>query len=456
MQKEGNILIIDDDEDILSSSRMILKKHFAAVHTLPDPGKIPHVIKDIPYDVIMLDLNFSPGSKSGKEGIKWLGYIKENSPVSLVVIITAYGDVNLAVDCMKKGAVDFVVKPWNSEKLLATVNTAYQLSRSRDKVEPSSTEQEQFHSDKLLADTIIGQSLAIKKVLDVVNKIAATDVNVLLTGENGTGKELVAREIHNLSARKDKPFISIDLGAVPGSLFEAELFGYKKGAFTDAKEDKPGRFEMANNGTLFLDEIGNLSYPMQAKLLRALQEKKISRLGSTNEITLNIRLISATNSSIKKLIHENKFREDLFYRINTVEIHIPPLRDRDKDIVLLAKYFVEHYAKKYSKPGMSLDKSAENKLKSYKWPGNVRELQHMMERAVIMNQENELSAKDFHIELPEAELSVGNTLNIEVLEKTAIEKAIRKHYGNLTHAAKELGLGRTTLYRKMEKYKIQG
>lgn len=453
MQKEGNVLIVDDNQDILSSSRMILKKHFAIVHTLNKPEKLPEIIKEINYDVVLLDLNFSPGAKSGKEGKKWLDYIVHHSPGSQIIIITAYGDINLAVECMKLGAIDFVVKPWNSEKLKATVKTAYLLSKSKNETTDLKNKQKLLTSEiNKPSSSIIGTSESMLKVLEIVTKVAKTEANVLITGENGTGKELVARELHNQSKRKDSVFISVDLGSIPESLFEAELFGFCKGAFTDAKEDKPGRFELANGGTLFLDEIGNLSFSSQAKLLGALQNKKINRLGSANIIDLDIRLICATNKPLRQMVKENTFREDLLYRINTVEIHIPPLRERQNDVILLAKHYLNYYCSKYSKNQVIISKTTEEKLKNYNWPGNIRELQHLMERTIIMNDKTELCPEDFHIELPQADFSISNTLNIEELEKTAIKKAITKHNGNLTTAAKELGLGRTTLYRKMEKY----
>lgn len=454
MPKEGNILIVDDNQDILSSSRMILKKYFTIVHTLNNPERLPVVLKDINYNVVLLDMNFSPGAKSGKEGKKWLEYIIKELPETQVVIITAYGDINLAVECMKNGAIDFIIKPWNSEKLRATVKTAYQLSKTKKQVELLQNRQEKLTTEISNTEAIIGNSNPIKNVLKIISKVAKTNANVLITGENGTGKELIARELHKLSERKDSAFIALDLGSIPETLFEAELFGFCKGAFTDAKEDKPGRFELANNGTLFLDEIGNLPYSAQAKLLSALQNKKISRLGSNKEIELNVRIVCATNMPLKQMIQEMKFREDLLYRINTVEINIPPLRERGEDISLLANHYLEYYSKKYARNNLSISNEAKEKLRRYNWPGNIRELQHLMERAIIMNEETELKANDFHIELPQAEISVSNTLNIEELEKNAIKKAIQKHDGNLTNAAKDLGLGRTTLYRKMEKYNL--
>lgn len=451
---DGKILILDDDQGVLYTAKMILKQHFTQVVTEKDPLKLDFLLNQDKYDVIVLDMNFSYGLTSGKEGIKLLKRILAKDPQAHVLMNTAYGEVDIAVEAMKEGAVDFLVKPWQKEKLLATVQSIFSLSQTKKEVRELKTSQKIVVRDQQREfDDIISVSPAMKPVFDAIDKVAVTDANVLILGENGTGKELIARAIHNRSLRADENFIKVDLGAVSESLFESELFGHAKGAFTDAKEDRPGRFEMANDGTLFLDEIGNLSLAMQAKLLTAIQFKQISRLGSNKVTSLDTRLICATNMPLYDMIIDNEFRQDLLYRINTVEIKLPPLRERIEDIEPIALHFLKMYGKKYRKERMRLNETTLNKLKRYSWPGNVRELQHAIERAVIMANSHLLAPEDFLlIERPTQNVIASDNYNIEEMEKQAIQNAVRNAEGNLTKAAQALGLGRSTLYRKMSKY----
>lgn len=450
---DAKILVLDDDQGVLYTANMILKQHFQTVITEKDPAKLDFLLNQHEYDVIVLDMNFSYGLTGGKEGIKLLKRVLEKDPKAHVLMNTAYGDIDIAVEAMKEGAVDFLVKPWQKEKLLATVQAIYELSKSRKKVEELKSSQKILMKDqqKEFSD-IISVSPVMKPIFHTIEKVAKTDANVLILGENGTGKELIAREIHNQSKRANENFIKVDLGAISSSLFESELFGHVKGAFTDAQEDRPGRFELATNGTLFLDEIGNLSMPLQAKLLTALQFKQISRVGSNKVIPLNIRLVCATNMPLYEMVKQNEFRQDLLYRINTVEIKLPPLRERKEDIAPLAKHFLTVYAKKYQKEKMRLNETTLNKLHGYNWPGNIRELQHAIERAVIMANSPLLAPEDFLLKDDSADMNQPESLNIEAMEKMAIQNAVRKAGGNLTQAAKELGFGRSTLYRKMTKY----
>ncbi len=450
---EGKILVIDDDKDILLTTKILLKKEFKNIKTVTAPDEIiPFIEKDI-FDVILLDMNFTTGATSGKEGLYWLKKIMEISPESIIIMMTAYGDINLAVEAMKIGATDFIVKPWENKKFLATVNSAYKLSMSKKEINRLKTKQETLAKDiDQPFTTIIGKSEPIKELYKTIEKVASTDANILILGENGTGKELVAREIHRQSKRAKNLFMSVDLGAIPETLFESELFGHVKGAFTDAKEDRDGRFIVASGGTLFLDEIGNLSMPLQAKLLTAIQNQEITPVGANTPIKTDIRLICATNMPLLEMIDNNQFRQDLFFRINTVEIHLSPLRDRLEDINLLANHFLNSFKKKYHKPQLQLNSDALKKLKKYNWPGNIRELQHIIERAVIMSSGNVLSASNFVLDISDKSSYNKNNLNLEDIEKQAIEKALKKHSFNVSAAAKELGLGRTTMYRKMTKY----
>ena len=451
---EGKILVIDDDPDIRITARMVLKKHFEDVIIWNHPRQIEtEGITGI--GLVLLDMNFSPGATSGEEGMQWLQEIARRYPDLPVVMITAYGDINLAVKAMKLGAVDFVVKPWENQKFLATVQSAYRLGQSRQEVNRlrSTNRTLQQDMDQPYGD-IVGESPAMKEVFQTIDKVAATDVNVLILGENGTGKELVAREIHRRSGRHKEVFMHVDLGSLSESLFESELFGHVRGAFTDAKEDRKGRFEMAHHGTLFLDEIGNLSMPLQSKLLTAIQQKTINRVGSAQSSEVDVRLICATNMPLKAMVAENTFREDLLYRINTVEILLPPLRERREDLPMLAEHFLSFYRKKYRKPNMILDHWAQEKLQKYPWPGNIRELQHVLERTVILAEDSGIKAKDLVLNSSQQVAPRASSLNLEEIERNTILKALKKHQYNLSAAAKELGLGRTTLYRKMNKYEL--
>jgi DNA-binding NtrC family response regulator len=450
-----SILIVDDDEDVLAAARLFLKKHTRSIHTEKDPEKISKLLSNETFDVILLDMNFTRDVTSGQEGLHWLSRILEIDPAAVVIMITAFGDVNLAVTAVKQGATDFVLKPWQNEKLLATVSAAARLRKTRLEVANLRSRQEQLSADMNQPfNEFIGSSPAMQKVYDTILKVAKTDANVLVLGENGTGKELVARALHRNSPRSGDVFISVDMGAISESLFESELFGHVKGAFTDAGSDRAGRFEIASGGTLFLDEIANLPMPMQSKILRAIETRQVVRLGSNRSVPFDIRLICATNMDVMEMVSRNEFRQDLLYRINTVEIHLPPLRDRGEDLQLLAEHFLGTYCRKYNKPVKSLGQQAVSKLIKYHWPGNVRELQHCIERAVILSDADMLRPKDFFFQIPrpEGEGIVFENYNLDLVEKKVIRKAIDKHEGNISRAAGELGLTRASLYRRMEKY----
>ncbi len=452
-QEGGKILMIDDDEDVLLAAKMLLKKQNHHVIIEKNPNKIPFLLNNDTYDVILLDMNFSKDITSGKEGFHWLEQILEKDPNAVVILITAFGDVEMAVKALKQGATDFILKPWQNEKLVATISTAIRLKKSYNQVDKLKKAKEMLEEQiSRPFGEIIGQSPAIQEVFSMVNKVAKTDANVLILGENGTGKELIARAIHQNSLRKDNSFVSVDMGAITETLFESELFGHKKGAFTDAREDRAGRFELASGGTLFLDEIGNLSMSLQSKLLSALQSRQITRVGSNQPIAVDIRLICATNMPLTKMVQEGTFRQDLLYRINTVEIHVPPLSDRIEDIPLLANHFLNYYARKYHKSVTTIVPEAMDKLKRYAWPGNIRELQHAIERAVIMTDSPSLQETDFLFSRSLTFGPASNTLNLDEVEKTAIAKALQMHAGNISKAADELGLTRASLYRRMEKY----
>ena len=453
MNESGKILMIDDDEDVLLAAKMLLKKSNHQVIIEKNPNKIPFLLNNDTYDVILLDMNFSKDTTSGKEGFEWLKQIKERDPQAVVIMITAFGDVEMAVRALKEGATDFILKPWQNEKLIATISTAIKLKKSYNEVDKLRKAKQMLEEQisQPFRD-IIGQSAALKDVFGLIDKVAKTDANVLILGENGTGKELVARAIHQNSLRKDSSFVAVDMGAITETLFESELFGHKKGSFTDAREDRPGRFELANGGTLFLDEIGNLSMSLQSKLLSALQSRQVTRVGSNQPITIDIRLVCATNMPLHQMVKEGKFRQDLLYRINTVDINIPPLCERIDDIPLLANHFLSHYSKKYRKDVAAISPEAMAKLKKYPWPGNVRELQHAIERALIMADSNTLHESDFLFSRKGSESVNSDTLNLDEVEKAAVVKAIQLHNGNISKAAEELGLTRASLYRRMEKY----
>jgi DNA-binding NtrC family response regulator len=447
--KESRVLVVDDDQDVLTAVRLLLRPEIKEVLIEKNPENLKKLLSQNSIDLVMLDMNFKSAIHTGNEGLFWLRKIKELSPAISVIMITAYGDIDLAVNSLKEGASDFMVKPWHNEKLLSTITEVLQ-KKSIDKT--SSKVAERSSSSEMLGDSLAMQDIFVK-----IKKIAPTDANVLILGENGTGKELVAQAIHNQSLRGDKPFVKVDIGSLTESLFESELFGHKKGAFTDAREDRMGRFEAANGGTLFLDEIGNIGLQQQAKLLSILQNRIVTRLGSNQGIPIDIRLICATNVTLKELSEEGRFRKDLIYRINTVEINLPPLRDRSGDISLLANHFSTVYAKKYAKPGRDLTKSAIQKMNQYAFPGNIRELQYTMERAVIMSEGDSIDASDILFSPLESSHHISiepNDMRLSSVEKTTILKVIQKHNGNITNAAKELGLTRTALYRRLDKYDI--
>jgi len=453
----GRILIVDDNEDLLRAARMFLKRHFQQVDIEKNPESIPSLLNNEQYDVILLDMNFTKDVSSGHEGFLWLEKILDIDVSAVVVLITAYGDVQMAVKAIKEGATDFVLKPWENEKLLATIFSAMRLRETKLEVENLKSRQQLLSAD---ADNkfqdIIGNSMAMQQVYKTIERVASTDANVLILGENGTGKEVIARSIHRNSLRSDEAFIGVDMGAISETLFESELFGHMKGSFTDAKEDRPGRFEVAHKGTLFLDEIGNLSLPLQAKLLSVLHNRKVTRVGSNKAKDIDIRLICATNMPILNMVTENNFRQDLLYRINTIEIHIPPLRDRLDDIPLLANHFLNLYDRKYQKNVRAISEASMKVLQKYNWPGNVRELQHSLERAIIMCNSQVLNPEDFFFNTSSNRSEESNVTledyHLEEVEKILIRKVLKKHDGNITQAANELGLTRSSLYRRLEKY----
>jgi DNA-binding NtrC family response regulator len=455
--KRGKILIVDDNEDLLKAAKMYLKRYFAQVDIEKNPEAIPALLGNDDYDVILLDMNFTKDVSSGSEGYYWLEKILQLDPSAVVVLITAYGDVQMAVKAIKAGATDFVLKPWENEKLLATLYSSMRLRETRDEVENLKIKNQEINqaiSNKYL--DIIGQSPAMQRIFQTIDRVAHTDANVLILGENGTGKELIARAIHRNSRRGQETFVSVDLGSITETLFESELFGHKKGSFTDAKEDRPGRFEFANKGTLFLDEIGNLSMPLQAKLLTVLQNRKVSRVGSNKDTPIDIRVICATNMPLYDMVKENRFRQDLLYRINTIEIEIPSLRDRMEDIPLLSAHFLKHYGEKYGKNISKISEAAMARMNKHPWPGNIRELQHAIERAVILSNSSVLQPEDFTFNTPagkEIEQPLNlDQFNLDEVEKLLIRKVLKKYNGNITQAASELGLTRSSLYRRLEKH----
>lgn len=451
---EAKILVVDDDIDILNTARMYLKQQFTLVQIENNPENIPLHFDRESFDVVLLDMNFRKGENDGSDGLKWLNSILTLDPNAIVILITAYGEFDLAVKAIKAGATDFITKPWKNEKLFGTITSALQLRKSKLEVDKLKSTQKTISNDMDQKDgSFLGESEPMRRVFSLLDKVGPTDANVLILGENGTGKGLAARALHKQSSRADKVFISVDLGSISETLFESELFGHVKGAFTDAKEDKPGRFELASDGTLFLDEIGNLSLPLQSKLLSVLQQRKVSRVGSGKEIDVDIRLVCATNMPLYDMVKEGTFRQDLLYRINTVEIRMPSLVERKEDMDLLVKHFVDTYSKKYKKPNMRVDAATLNKLKRYNWPGNIRELQHAIERAIILSDENKLSTNDFLLQTASnSEKRDDETLNLTEMEKRLILKALDKNNGNVTRAAKELGLDRLALYRRLQKY----
>lgn len=455
MQKvKASILIVDDDKDILTSLSLYLKHHFEKVETSLNPKNLTGLLNDHDFDCVVLDMNFRKGVNDGKEGLYWLKYIKDTRPDTSVVLLTAYGNLEVAVEALKIGASDFMVKPWKNEKLLSTLMRSLELQRSKKEIKRLQNVNKQLSRELNGSSTSIEtRSTKMRELLEVAEKVAKTDANVLILGENGSGKEVLARSIHQMSERRAKSFIKVDLGSINPNLIESELFGHKKGAFTDAKSDRIGRFEMAKGGSIFLDEIGNLSLENQSKLLSVLQNRIVTPLGSNKEIELDTRLICATNSNLAEEINEQNFRQDLFYRINTVELYIPPLRERKEDIVMMGQKFLDIYRNKYNKPKLKLSSKALSKLEDHNWPGNVRELMHTIERLVVLNDKEILAEQ---IQLPGASSENDNlalpSLKLEEVEKFCIIQALSKNMGNISHTAKELDINRNTLYRKMEKY----
>ncbi|WP_165024230.1 sigma-54-dependent transcriptional regulator [Dysgonomonas sp. ZJ279] len=451
--KTGTILVVDDNKNVLNALRILLDTYFEQVHLLASPNMLISALREKSPDVVLLDMNFSAGINTGNEGLYWLSEIKKVDPELPVVLFTAYADIELAVKALKEGASDFVVKPWDNTKLLATLQSAFSLRQSRKEVKKLREKQNILNHELNKEDDICwGESAIMQNLLAIIKKVARTDANILITGENGTGKELIAKKIHHLSLRENETLVTVDMGAVTESLFESELFGHTKGSFTDAKTDRAGKFEAADKGTLFLDEIGNLSYVLQAKLLTALQSRQIIRVGSNNPISVDIRLICATNKDLFKSVKDGEFREDLLYRINTIQIEVPPLRDRREDIAALANFFLRRFAKKYNKQELKLGDKAIAKLTEYPWPGNVRELQHTIEKAVILSDNNELQPSDFYMRSMENKASIIEAITLEEMERILIEKALQKYDRNISAIALELGVTRPTLYSKMKKY----
>jgi DNA-binding NtrC family response regulator len=453
MKLKARILIVDDNEELLMGLKMFLTPHVGDVTTLKNPNQLPSFLQNNIFDLVLLDMNFTAGVNSGNEGLYWMKRVLEIDPLSTIVLITGFGDVELAVKAMREGATDFIQKSWDEEKILSSVLNALKIRES--KMEITSLKNKQKHlSEKTSAnyDLCIGKSPAMQKVFATIEKVAKTDANILILGENGTGKEVIAREIHRQSARSNEIFVTVDLASLPETLFESELFGYKKGAFTDAKEDKPGRFEIASGGTLFLDEIGNLSLPMQSKILSALQNREVTPLGSSRKVQFDVRLVSATNSPLYTMVDDKTFREDLLYRINTIQIELPSLRDRKEDIPSLVVFFLKKYCEKYRKTCSTVNPQAMDKLVQYNWPGNVRELKHVMEKAVILSDSNVLEENDFLFNARKSNAHQSDNYNLQENERQLINMAIEKYGNNLSHAAKALGINRSTLYEKIKRY----
>ncbi|RZK43139.1 MAG: sigma-54-dependent Fis family transcriptional regulator [Pedobacter sp.] len=452
---DANILVIDDDDDILLSARLFLKQHFNQVLTCKSPREINVLLSKNDIDIILLDMNYQKGASDGREGIYWLEHILSIDKDYVVILMTAFGNVELAVKAIKNGATDFILKPWENDKLFATLSAASKLRQSNKKVKKL----EKIHSSLQVDmerkfENIVGNNANVQQLQKTMVKVAPTDANVLILGENGTGKQVFAYELHKNSLRRKQFFMHVDLGSLNENLFESELFGYAKGAFTDAKEDKPGRFEMADGGTIFLDEIGNLSLPLQAKLLSVIQNQTVTRLGENKARKINVRLISATNMPLSEMVAKGTFRQDLLFRINTVELILPPLRERGDDVMLLAMHFLNTFATKYHKLIKGIGNSAQQALLSYAWPGNIRELQHVIERAVIMSEGNMIELEDLQL-TPQKfgnQSIIHSDMPLDEMEKAMVHKAIEKHKGNISRAAAELGLTRAALYRRIEKF----
>lgn len=452
--KKGNLLIVDDNQAVLNALQLLLKPEFISVKTISSPNQLHRELERGDTDVILLDMNFKAGVNNGNEGLFWLGEIKKRAPLAEVVMITAYGDVELAVRSLKEGAADFVLKPWDNEKLKATLEAAYRLRKSSLEISSLKSRERQLKTDSNRgSQLVIGRSSKMQETMNLVSRIAGTDANVLITGENGTGKEVIAREIHRMSKRSNELFVLVDLSSISESLFESELFGHKKGSFTGAIEDKTGRFAMADNGTLFLDETGNIPLNLQGKILTVLQTRYITPVGSTAEIPVNFRLICATNKNLAEMVTRNQFRQDLLYRMNTIQIHLPPLRERTEDIEDLALHFLGVYSRKYDKPSLELGKDAIEKLKHNSWPGNIRELQHTIEKVVILADGKTVSARDL-LFLEDNVIPAAQTETLEEMEKRTIINTLRKNDFNQSLTAEQLGITRQTLYNKIKKYGI--
>jgi len=455
--KTGTLLIVDDNTGVLNSLELFLKYHFEKVIPIRNPNLIGGQLESGDIDVVLLDMNFTAGVNTGNEGIFWLRKILEHDPAIVVVMITAYGDVELAVKAIKEGATDFIVKPWDNQKLLATLEAGLKLRQSRKEVRELKLRQKQHAEDAgRNFQKIIGDSPPIKELQKTIAKVARTDANVLILGENGTGKELIAREIHRQSKRHNNEFVPVDLGALSESLFESELFGHVKGAFTDARDDRIGRFQSASKGTLFLDEIGNLNFALQAKILTAIEQRTITPIGTNKPIPVNIRLLAATNKDLQEMIANSIFREDLYYRLNTVQITAPPLRERGKDILLLAEHYLAVFRQRYERPHLRFTEHALDILLSYHWPGNIRELRHTIEKAVILAEGDHLQAEDFQLTgTVKAHDMIKQPLSLEEGEKLIIENALKNNRWNISETARELKVGRQTLYRKIDRYGLQ-
>ena len=453
---KGTLLIVDDNKSVISALEMMLQYEVEKVISISSPKRIHEVLEQNEIDIVLLDMNFQAGINTGNEGLYWMKEILIYDTNISVVMITAYGDVELAVKALREGAIDFILKPWDNEKLLATINAAWKLRISRKEALILKNDNQFLKKEIKRGEEkiVLGASPTMINVMNIVRKVAATDANVLITGENGTGKELVAREIHNLSKRSNELMVSVDIGSITETLFESEMFGHVKGAFTDAKEDRSGKFETAHKGSLFLDEIGNLSLQSQAKLLSALQNRYIVRIGSNRQIPVDIRLICATNCILSARVSEGLFREDLLYRINTIQIEVPPLRDRVDDIPVLAFHFLRVYCEKYNKPGKKINNQALEKLTNYPWPGNIRELQHSIEKAVILSDSSVLNPSDFSFNVMSKGLTDNNNTTLEEMEKKLIADSIKRHDNNLSIVASKLGITRQTLYNKLKKYDL--
>lgn len=456
-KKQGSVLIVDDNQELLIAYEMFLAPHFESIRTLKHPKSLPSVLNQSEFDVILLDMNFSSGMHTGNEGIFWMNKVLETHPDASIILITAYGDVELALRAIREGASDFVLKSWDREKILSTILSSYQLSRSRKEIRQLKTKQQHLiDRANLELDFCESTAPGMLEVMNTVDKVAPTDANILILGENGTGKEVLARDIHRKSLRGGEMFVSIDVGAIPESIFESELFGHEKGAYTDATEDKPGRIEIASGGTLFLDEIGNLPLSLQSKLLSVIERREVYRVGATQPKGVDVRLICATNANLYQLCEEGSFREDLLYRINNIQLDLPPLRERQEDIPLLAYYFVEQFATKYNKPDLKISKLAIHKLSKHAWKGNIRELRNVLEKAVLMADGATLRPSDFILQGAwEGQRKGDDDFNLEEHEKRIMLKALKAFGNNKKLTAQKLGINRATLYNKMRKYGIE-